>query len=412
MRILALGSELPFPPVSGGKARTYHLLQALSGEHEITLVTFTDSYRQQSDGPHPPFPIEVVTVPYHNPPLYAQMYGSDREQSEAAYRILMREAGEPWFVSCYACPMMERTLECILRRGFDLILIEHTFMGRFLPALPRDLPKVLDLHNVHSLMSLREAESKTGEEKQRLIWEARRTRRFEQKACAACQACWVCSDAEVYAARDLLGVRHLFVIPNGVDTSAWVTAEGPTVPGSVLFTGTMNYEPNVEAASFFTAEILPRIRAVIPAAKFHIVGTKPTQQVSAMASEDVVVHGEVPDMRPYFYQAEVVVVPLLHGGGTRVKILEAAACGKAIVTTTLGAEGLSLRPGDDALFAESPEAFADAVIQLLSDASGRMWIGRNARHVAEQYDWSSIGARALHLVGEALRRGRGHAVAN
>ena len=427
MRILALAPELPFPPNSGGKARTYHLLRELSRDHGITLVTFADAgadadadadANADADGrsseTDPPFPVEVVRVPRVTPPLYAELYGADPERSEAAFRTLARESGEPWFVSYYACPEMASALERVARRQrFDLVLIEHTFMGRFLPSLPGDVPKVLDLHNVHSLMGEREA--KDGGDEEARTREAARTWRFERAVCAACEACWVCSEAEAAAAADLLGIRRPRVVPNGVDTSHFAPAEGATVPGRLLFTGTMNYGPNVEAARFFTAKVLPRIRAAVPAASFHVVGTKPTQEVRALGSGSaVVVHGAVPDVRPHFREADIVVVPLLHGGGTRLKILDAAACGKAIVTTPLGAEGLPLRPGEDAVFAESAVALAHEIVLLLSDPARRESLGRNARRVAEQYDWSLIGAGARKLVREsfesrhrdALERGR------
>jgi polysaccharide biosynthesis protein PslH len=401
MHILALAPESPFPPNSGGKARTYHLLRELSREHEVTLVTFADRDGQASDA-CPPFAVEVVRVPYVTPPLYMEMYGADRERSEAAFRTLARDSREPWFVTYYACPEMERALERITRRQrFDLILIEHTFMGRFLQSLPHDVPKVLDLHNVHSLMGQREA-TDGGDEEER-VREAVRIRQFEQAVCAACQACWVCSEAEAAAATDLLDIHHPRVVPNGVDTSQFVTAEGGTVPGRLLFTGTMNYWPNVEAACFFTTKVLPRIRAAVPAARFHIVGAKPTQEVTALESADVVVYGAVPDMRPHLREADIVVVPLLHGGGTRLKILDAAACGKAIVTTPLGAEGLPLHPGEDAVFAESAVALAHEIVLLLADPDRRESLGRNARRVAERYDWSLIGARARKLVREVSR---------
>src|SRR5262249_34722231 len=128
--------------------------------------------------------------------------------------------------------------------------------------------------------------------------------------------------------------------------------------GQLLFTGSMNYWPNQEAVQYFTKDVLPLIRQAIPATTFHVVGTSPSDEVRRLACEHVVVHGAVPDMRPYFRDAELVVVPLLSGGGTRLKILEAAASGKAIVSTSLGAEGLEFCPGRDLIIGDSPAELA------------------------------------------------------
>jgi len=146
----------------------------------------------------------------------------------------------------------------------------------------------------------------------------------------------------------------------------------------LLYTGLMSYDPNVGAVRHFVAEVLPLIRQEINAA-FHIVGAGPTEEVQALASESVIVHGSVPDMRPYFDAAMAVVVPLLEGGGTRLKILEAAASGKAIVSTSLGAEGLNLRHDEDLLIADSAPEFAAAVIRLCKDAGLRWRLGQQAR---------------------------------
>src|SRR5205823_3984415 len=135
-----------------------------------------------------------------------------------------------------------------------------------------------------------------------------------------------CSEQEAEAARTFLNIPHTSVIPNGVDTVAMTPGEAAATPGYLLFTGAMNYAPNVEAVRYFVAEILPLIQAEVPGGvTFHMAGSKPAPEVKALASDNVFIHASVPDMREYFQQAWIVVVPLLSGGGTRLKILEAAA---------------------------------------------------------------------------------------
>jgi glycosyltransferase involved in cell wall biosynthesis len=178
-------------------------------------------------------------------------------------------------------------------------------------------------------------------------------------------------------------------------------------PGYLLFTGMMNYEPNLEAVRYFVKEILPLIRADVPYATFHIAGTNPSPEVIALAAEGVYIHASVPDMRPYFHQACVVVVPLLHGGGTRLKILDAAACGKPIVSTSVGAEGLNFADGRDLLLADSAPGFAQTVIGLLSNPDRQAELSRWARRAAEAYDWSDIASEFCSVMTGIAQRHRG-----
>jgi glycosyltransferase involved in cell wall biosynthesis len=210
------------------------------------------------------------------------------------------------------------------------------------------------------------------------------------------------------AARRLLGIDHIRVVPNGVDTDMFVPAEDVPTEGYLLFTGKMNYAPNGEAACYFAREVLPLVRLQMPTARLHIVGAEPGEEVKALACDDVVVHGFVPDVRPYYREAAVVVVPLLRGGGTRLKILEAAACAKAVVSTTLGAEGLELRTGANIVLADSAETFAAEVVGLLGDPARCRCLGRAARAAALRYEWDDIGGHLCGIVEELVQPARGN----
>src|SRR5258708_21889911 len=167
---------------------------------------------------------------------------------------------------------MERSLAELTSRSFDLILIEHSFMARFLPSLPSDVPKVLDMHNVHTLMAWRRAQEKSGSEKDDMVKEIERTHSFERTVCNAGQLCLCCSDQDAEAARHFLNIEHLSVIPNGLDTAVMTPGKAPATPGYVLFTGMLNYEPDVEAVRCVVREMLPLIHAEVPYATFHIAG--------------------------------------------------------------------------------------------------------------------------------------------
>jgi glycosyltransferase involved in cell wall biosynthesis len=398
MRVLILDQAIPFPPVGGGALRTYHLARALAAVHEVTLVGFTFGEAHA----RPPLHINVVECPWDWPPLYKEMREGDEVSSDLARQKLEDEAGEPWFVSWVASEAMCKTLERLLQGGFDLALIEHASMASFLPLMPPDMPKILDLHNVHTRMSWRAVECSSDAERKRALREAARTERFEKTAVAKCALCLTVSEEEAEAVRNRLDGRRVEVIPNGVDPSFIIPSNGSCTPGYLLFTGMMDYGPNIDAVQYFARKVLPSIRREIPEVKFHIVGAHPVQEVGALASELILVHGFVPDVRPYYHEAAAVVVPLLNGGGTRLKILEAAASGKAVVSTPLGAEGLRFQPGKDILLADSAEEFAATVVRVCRDASLRERLGQHARGVAESYNWDAIGARLCDMVADVV----------
>jgi glycosyltransferase involved in cell wall biosynthesis len=397
MRILTINHAIPFPPVSGGDQRTYHLVRALARRHDVTVVGFgadDDAYVA------PPFPVSCRRCPWEMPALYQQMWSADVEAARAA-RDQLDRAPEPWLISATESPAFEATLRDLCRGGFDLALIEHSNMARFLPALPAEMPKVLDFVDLHTLMVRREVEENPGPDGEWLVREAERMRRFESWAVENCTLCLAVSHTEAEVVRSVLGAPDVRVVPNGVDARAYGTVMGPGQDGYVLFTGTMNYDPNVEAVQYFVRDVWPLVRREVTRATFHIVGAYPTPDVEALAGDGVEVHGRVPDMAPYFRSAAAVVVPLLHGGGTRLKILEAAACARAVVSTPLGAEGLDLRDGQELLLARGAEEFARAVVGLLRDPERRLELGRHARNAAQRYDWDGIGEKFLDIVDEA-----------
>lgn len=401
MRILVINVEIPLPPVGGGRMRAYQLLRALATRHELTLVGFT--YSDETHAP-PPFPIQIIDVPWEMPPLYQKMYSEDPEVSQHAHQVLQCEIEEPWFVSYFQSPILRDMLTRLTRdESFDLILIEDSDMAQYLPVLPPDIAKVLDFQNVYTLLAKRAYEDiSPGPKKEQAIREFERTQRFEKGVASQCQFCLACSDQEAAAARDLLGIKHIEVVPNGVDTSFFTPSETTTAGDSLLFTGTMSYPPNIEAVRFFTKDILPLIHRDMPNVRLHIVGMKPTEEVARLASDTTIIHGGVPDIRPYYANADIVVVPLLHGGGTRLKILEAAASGKAIVTTALGAEGLDFVPGKDLVIADSAADFAKAVLALAKDDTRRRELGRNARRTSLKYNWQKIGLELRTLLEQQV----------
>jgi glycosyltransferase involved in cell wall biosynthesis len=398
VRILTLALGVPFPPIGGGLTRTYHLLKALSAEHDVTLAAFTYGEPREE----PSYPVQIEPIPWQWSDLYREMTGADADAARRAYERLTFEGPDPWFASVVDPVAMEEALARILRVRPDLVLLEGSPLARFLPALPPGVPCVLDFFDVHSVVARRAVESASAADRVAAVREAERTLAFERRAVERCAGCLAVSEEDAAAVRTLLGARQVHVVPNGVDTSYFMPSAGAVENGALLFTGRMSYEPNADAAIYFAEEVLPLIRRDCPHARFHVVGAAPPQRVSALASDVVVVHGRVDDIRRYFWNAEVVVVPVRAGGGTRLKVLEAAACAKAIVSTSLGVEGLAFEDERDILVADSASALAAAVATLLRHSARRDALGAGAQTAARHYDWTAIGEIVRNSLAASL----------
>jgi polysaccharide biosynthesis protein PslH len=185
------------------------------------------------------------------------------------------------------------------------------------------------------------------------------------------------------------------VVPTGVDLEQYSPAEDCGHHGApvVMFVGAMDWEPNIDAVEYFCSEIWPTVLAKIPAAKFRIVGRNPDRRVENFASRSVEVTGRVPSVIKHLREAAVVVVPLRIGGGTRLKIYEAMAAGKAVVSTSVGAEGLDVHHDRDIVLADSPETFADSIVTLLQDVERRKQFERSAAELAAGYSWREVGKK-------------------
>jgi glycosyltransferase involved in cell wall biosynthesis len=390
---LVISTEMPVVPMTGGRIRTHHLARALARLGSVTIAGF--SLEGEPACVLAP-PLRTAAVPWQEPPLYAQMGSAEQAVSERAYELLANHVPEPWIASGYESAQLRETIRALCAADLDLVLLEHSLMGAYLDELPSHVPVVLDLHNVHS----REAERAMSRELEDPS-EAQRVRDFEATVVRRSTITIAVSEVEAAYVRRLVPGARVEVVPNGVDTEFFTPSTDPPSPGCMLFTGLMNYPPNVEAVVWFAAEILPLLRG----GALHVVGSRPSEHLAALASQRLLIHGEVPDTRPFQWRAQVVVVPLRSGAGTRLKILEAAACGNAIVSTSLGAEGLDFVPGRDLLIADSPADFADAVDAVMSDDELRTRLGQNARRAAEWYRWELIGDRLLELA-EPLRRHR------
>jgi glycosyltransferase involved in cell wall biosynthesis len=259
--------------------------------------------------------------------------------------------------------------------------------------------KIIDTHNVEYDIFRRMYETSTSPIRKPYYWlEYHKQRRDELAWCGMQDALLTTSerDKEIFG-RDVPGVPS-FVVPNGTDSSYFTPSAQAPDPHALVFTGTMSWTPNHDGIVWFVDEVLPKIAARVPDVRLYVVGKDPPPWVLSRASERVMVTGTVMDVRPYVHQSSVYVVPLRMGGGTRVKIAEAMAMKKPIVTTAIGCEGIDVVHERSALLADDPQAFADAVVRLLQDRALREKLTENGYALMkEKYEWSVIGQRVEEM---------------
>jgi len=224
--------------------------------------------------------------------------------------------------------------------------------------------------------------------------EAAKFKREEVAAWRRADLCMFTSKREVELARALCPDTAFLAVPNGVDLNYFKPRRVRIEPGSIVFTGTMGYRPNVDAVHHLVRDILPRVRRSRPDAVLTVVGGGVPRSIERLAGSRVVVTGRVPDVRPFVERAAVLVAPLRIGSGTRLKVLEALAMGKAMVSTTLGSEGIEVKPGEHLTIADDPDDFAREVVKLLNDPEAAASMGARGRALAEQlYGWPALAAQ-------------------
>jgi polysaccharide biosynthesis protein PslH len=277
----------------------------------------------------------------------------------------------------------------------------------FLGASPT--PVVLFQHNVETMLWRRMADTeKSAMRKMSYSIEARKMAAYETRTLQRFRHVIAVSEHDRKEMLALAPGCTITVVPTGVDTEHYKPA--PSVSGTpprIVFTGSMDWEPNIDAVEYFCHDIFPSVLAQFPDARFQIVGRNPYPRVKKLASTSVEVTGTVPSVAEYLRNATVVIVPLRIGGGTRLKIFEAMAMRKALVSTSIGAEGLDVTSGKDCLIADDALSFASAILAILRDPALRQTYEENAAALAARYDWSQIAKRFADALSESMNEAHG-----
>lgn len=392
MRVLFVALDPPFPATNGHRMRTAEMLKALAADaHELTFVSFLEE-RDSVDRDGLKSLCQTVEL---LPPTISGRGGV------AGYVGRLRALTTPLPYTAYrfSSKVMQASLARHLSSGqFDLILCDQAFSTANLPQakLP---PVVVDTLQI-SFVLLRRYLRRVHNPLVRAYAgiEYLKMRRWELAACARASGLVACSEIERRQYAALCPQTSVFLVPNVVDTDWFLPVDDPGGL-TVLYTGGMDWHPNRDAVTFFAAAILPELRALVPGAVFRIAGRTPDDAFRRRFESvpGLEFTGMVPDMRREISRAAVCVVPLRLGSGTRLKILEAGAMEKAIVSTRLGAEGLEFRDGEEILLVDDPRSFARTVGELLDDAPRRLALGRAARRRVEK-EYSA------HVLQSALRQ--------
>jgi polysaccharide biosynthesis protein PslH len=390
-------SPMPASPVRfGAQARIQGLMTQLARRHDLTAVMLVDNEcdAEECRGSIQAYCPDVVLVPrpYEGEGLRKRLL---QLQSLASTRS--------WEGRSSAVPGLQLALDRVLRaKRFDLVNLEFSSLGdcRLRQAPPNErLPRlVVASHNIDYELArqyARAARSLAHRLYAGVNW--RKLRREELGTYRDADGVYLCSAEDERRLLDLIPGSQTAVIPNAADVEYYQPrpTDPPPDGRTIVFFGLLSYAPNVDGVIHFVEKIWPRVAEAHPEARFKIVGGSPPRSLQLLAGPRVELSGFVPDLRPDLAAAAAVVVPLRLGGGTRLKIVEAMAMGKAIVSTRLGAEGIEAIPGRDLLIEDEPESFADAVNRLLGDHELAARIGQSARSLAvERYSWSGA-AQAL-----------------
>lgn len=404
MKILWVKSGGLLPLDAGGKTRSFNILRELARRNETSLFTFypyiaDDQHRQLKQ-----FLAQLIALPLQIPAP-----GSVGDYWAYGRNLFSRR---PYSVAKDCLPAVARELFDHLRtNAYDVLVCDYVHTAGVLPESP-PCPVVVFTHNVEAQIWQRHYQVSRNPIWKAVAWREYRTMdRFERRALEHADFVLTVSENDRQSFARWLDPQKIASIPTGVDTEYFSPSGQPEEPTSLVFTGSMDWRPNEDAIQYFAQNILPLVRREIPDVSLWVVGRTPTAALLHLGATEKAIHvtGTVDDVRPFIARAAVYVVPLRIGGGTRIKIFEAMGMGKAIVSTTLGAEGLPVEHGKNILLADAPDEFAGHVVGLLGDSQARQTLGRNARRlVEERFSWSAVTDHFEHALERAVERSRSH----
>ena len=411
MRILWASHIIPYPPKSGVHLRSYYLLRGIAARHEVDLLAFIQErwldvfYTSRQEGLEDcarelgKLCRSVRFLPIDNlkRPGGKLRTAAEGLLSPTSYTIR-------WLQSAQSHAAFA---EAARRELYSLVHFDTLGVAPFRVHFPRT-PATLGHHNIESHMLSRRGKNERNIVKRvYFLLEGTRVRRYEARMARKFDLHVTCSELDCARLREVAPSAHAVAVPNGVDTEYFQPTAYDSPTRSIIFVGSLNWYPNVDAVQFLLREVWPAAKARHPDLRLEIVGSAPPNSVLNLAAElkDVRVHGFVNDVRPLMNAATLYVCPIRDGGGTKLKLLDAFAMEKCVIAHPVACEGIEVSPGVNVQLADSAEAFVGAIDRLLSDTAKRLEMGREARSlVVDTYAFSRIGRQLCDLF-EATARG-------
>jgi len=405
LRILIVTPSLPYPLIWGFGIRVYQIIKFLAQRHDVTVLAYAGPRDQES----------VDALRATGAAIHAVVRGepSTAAKRQAQLTSLFSPASFQW--QSLESAAMQATLDRVLAQAdFDVIQVESSQMAGFTFNSPAVF--LVDEHNIEYELLYRTFKTERSPLRKLYNWiEYRKFRQEEQSSWKGSDGCIVTSDREELILQHHAPNTPSLVVPNGVDVDFFQPSPATVDPNSIVFVGVMHYRPNVDAAMYFSREILPLLIRERPNIKFTIVGGGPPEELRRLASKNIEVTGRVPDTRPYVSSSGACVVPLRMGSGTRLKVLEGLAMGRPLVSTSLGCEGIETINGEHLLVADEPAAFARSVLRILDDPALASGLATKGRALVEaHYSWPSVLKDLESFMRQSSRRlgglpgGKGH----
>ena len=383
MKILWVNNIFLHPANKGGQIRTLEMLKCLSRRHEIHYVAYDNPRTPEGIARAGEYSARAYGCRFRIAPRYSPKFFLELGRNLAS--------PEPVLIARRRSLEMRRLLERLVREErFDRLVCDFLTPSVNVPRLE---DWVVFQHNVETMIFRRYADT-AGDPVRRWYFreQADRLFRYEKEVCRKVRHVIAVSEADAETMRAEFGINRVTAIPTGVDVERYARREQAPL-ADMVFVGSMDWLPNIDGMAYFIRDILPRIRRRLPGCSVAVVGRDPVPAVREMAERDrsITVTGTVPDVRPYLWGAKVSIVPLRIGGGTRLKIYESMAAGTPVVSTTIGAEGLAVRSGENIHLADSPEEFAERCVGLLESETERKRISDAARQmVSERFSWETV----------------------
>ncbi len=395
MNILFLAPRFPLPADTGGKIRTLNILKQLAKENRVHLASFSfEAEDEHLSGDLKKLGIEVTLVPMKESTIFHKIIGL------YFYSI-------PFSLAKYNTQQMGKTVKALLKEHkFDAVHVDHLHMAHYIKFF-KDTPRMLDEHNVeYKILERCEEVEKSPLKRHAYHDQAVKMWAFEAEMAQRFQCVFACSeDDRLLLNRITSGLIPIHVIPNGVDTEFFQSKKTDEMEDALVFTGSMDWLPNDDGITWFCKEILPLVWQTKKDIKLYVVGKNPSAAVKELAAQDkrVIITGRVDDVRSYIERSKIFIVPLRIGGGTRLKILEAMSMQKAVVSTTIGAEGIKYNKDVDIALADSPAQFAQTIIDLIDNAQKIKSMGMEGRRlVCAKYDWNVVGEKLNAIYEKAI----------